>query len=759
MSSCSITLHTPDIHAAPAGWADLYPPTVPDQRRLASLGLIDLGDRVRLFAPRYLSADNFLAKLRIERGGAQVAALALGRLPGGFTLDLPAGEAAVRLIWGEADLTLTPRVPVTALKGQRTLMAFVDIATPGQIADWARYHHRTQGAQAACLILRNHPDMSRDMGAIGAALQDTGLSNALLVQINAAIGALSSPPRYSQFYAPDGPGKAMREYEEDLYHAPLDEIGLFEVLRQSVLAGVRSLLSCEIADLMTPPAVGSPSIFEHAEHSETYLRFRGTPIYPWQRRRPEEPASHADHGCKSFDGGGASSVWSVAPDGSLRDTAFRPFRIGTADPDPISATVGFQRCMAVMYPNESAAALAPKSSLVPDSDLAQFMDDHFGQPPTLPDLVEPDPVPAVDPTTRRVMIVTTMKNEGPFILEWLAYHRAIGVTDFLIYTNDCTDGTDTMFELLQARGLVEHRENPFRNTDLKPQHAALQDAETTDMAARADWMICMDVDEFMHIHVGDGTLDALFGAVPDATLISLTWRLFGNAGVDGYEDRFITEQFTRCAPEFIRKPHQAWGIKTLFRRLGHYKKFGVHRPKGLKPEYIDVINWVNGSGQQMPKSMLRTGWRSTTESYGYDLVTLNHYSLRSAESYLVKRDRGRVNHVDRDQGLNYWFRMNNNAEEDRRMLDRIPMIQAEFDKLISYPEIAAQHNASVEAHRTRIAELRLRPDYEALHAEITGSRLNKLSRLHVLFGKQVFMDGPDSVPNGFEDRVPNIKKT
>ena len=31
-------------------------------------------------------------------------------------------------------------------------------------------------------------------------------------------------------------------------------------------------------------------------------------------------------------------------------------------------------------------------------------------------------------------IVTTMKNEGPFILEWLAYHRAIGVDDFLINT-------------------------------------------------------------------------------------------------------------------------------------------------------------------------------------------------------------------------------------------------------------------------------------------------------------------------------------
>ena len=416
----------------------------------------------------------------------------------------------------------------------------------------------------------------------------------------------------------------------------------------------------------------------------------------------------------------------------------------------MSGTWSFRRCMAVLHPGEPSAALAPKSSLVPDPDLADFMQTHFGTAPALPDPVQAQPVERVDPSTRRVMIVTTMKNEGPFILEWLAYHRAIGVTDFLIYTNDCTDGTDALLDLLQAHGLVEHRDNPFRSTDLKPQHAALQDAETSEMAARADWIVCMDVDEFIHIHTGDGTLDALFDAVPDATLISMTWRLFGNHHVAEYQDRPIMEQFLRCAPEFIRKPHQAWGIKTLFRPLNHYKKFGVHRPKGLKPEYLDTINWVNGSGVRMPNAMLRTGWRSTTESYGYDLVTLNHYALRSAESYLVKRDRGRVNHVDRDQGLNYWFRMNNNAVEDRRMLARLPMMRAELDRLMALPEVAAQHQASVAAHRARIDELHLRPDYEALYAEITGDRLRKLSHLHGLFGKQIFMDGPDSIAPGFE---------
>ncbi len=173
-----------------------------------------------------------------------------------------------------------------------------------------------------------------------------------------------------------------------------------------------------------------------------------------------------------------------------------------------------------------------------------------------------------------------MKNEGPFILEWLAYHRVIGVEGFLVYTNDCTDGTDTFLDLLQEKGYVQHRDNPFKSTDLKPQHAALQAAENEPTITDADWVICMDVDEYINIKIGDGTLHDLYGAVPDANMISCTWRLFGNADVHEFDPRPIIEQFDTCAQEITRKPHQAWGFKTLHRNIGIFKKLGVHRPKG-----------------------------------------------------------------------------------------------------------------------------------------------------------------------------------
>ncbi|HLQ18006.1 MAG TPA: glycosyltransferase family 2 protein, partial [Tabrizicola sp.] len=41
-----------------------------------------------------------------------------------------------------------------------------------------------------------------------------------------------------------------------------------------------------------------------------------------------------------------------------------------------------------------------------------------------------------------VVLVSAMRNEGPFLLEWVAYHRVIGVRQIVIVSNGSTDGSD-----------------------------------------------------------------------------------------------------------------------------------------------------------------------------------------------------------------------------------------------------------------------------------------------------------------------------
>jgi len=47
----------------------------------------------------------------------------------------------------------------------------------------------------------------------------------------------------------------------------------------------------------------------------------------------------------------------------------------------------------------------------------------------------------------KYLMITSMRNEAPYILEWLAYHRSIGVDGFLIYSNDCDDATSSSYSI------------------------------------------------------------------------------------------------------------------------------------------------------------------------------------------------------------------------------------------------------------------------------------------------------------------------
>jgi len=329
----------------------------------------------------------------------------------------------------------------------------------------------------------------------------------------------------------------------------------------------------------------------------------------------------------------------------------------------------------------------------------------------------------------KILIVTSMKNEAPFILDWVAHHLGIGATHFLVYTNDCTDNTNAILDRLQALGHVTRRDNPWDPASgKKPQHAALKDAVEQPCYAQADWILTIDVDEFVNIHVGDGTFSDFLRAANYPNVVSFTWKFFGNTGVDVYEDRPVTELFTRCAPEFIPKPRLGWGFKSMFHRTSPYTRIGVHRPLGIDAARVDEVRWVNGSGRAMPDMLLtNNGWRSTKRSLGYRLATLNHYILRSAESFLVKRERGRINHTEHDQGIDYWARRNYTTETDDRILARAPITGAIRARLATDPDLARLHDQAVAWHKGRIAHLMAQPDYRDLYRDLTrGDRPDAL---------------------------------
>ncbi|MBT8154065.1 glycosyltransferase family 2 protein [Epibacterium ulvae] len=326
------------------------------------------------------------------------------------------------------------------------------------------------------------------------------------------------------------------------------------------------------------------------------------------------------------------------------------------------------------------------------------------------------------------VIVGCMKNEAPYILEWVAYHRAMGIDNFLIYTNGCEDGTDEILGRLQEMGILQHRNNDdWRGNS--PQQFALNQALNEPAIQNADWVIHIDVDEFINVRCGNGTLQDFFDRVPDATNVAMTWRLFGNNGITALDDRFVIDQFDHCAPKFCPKPHTVWGYKTMVRNIGAYGKFSCHRPNKLVEDMRDQVKWVNGSGRDMTKEAADKGWRSSRKSIGYDLLQLNHYALRSAESFLIKRQRGRALHVDRSIGLNYWIRMDWSDHRDTTIKRNLPRLRAEYDRLLQDRDLQRWHAHGLDWHRSKAQALHGQPEFAELYQQALKVKLNSVERV------------------------------
>ena len=349
---------------------------------------------------------------------------------------------------------------------------------------------------------------------------------------------------------------------------------------------------------------------------------------------------------------------------------------------------------------------------------------------------EEAPAPAYTPITPRDLpdgntgnvIVGCMKNEAPYIVEWVAYHRAMVVDNFLIYTKGCEDGTSEILDLLQEMGVLQHRNNDEWKGN-SPQQYALNQSLNEPLIKNAEWIANIDVDEFMNVRCGNGTLQDFFDAVPDATNVAMTWRMFGHNGVTQLNKDMVIDQFETCSPKFCPKPHTVWGFKTMFKNIGAYEKISCHRPNKLYEEFQNKVKWVNGSGKDMTKDVAENGWRSSKKNVGFDLLQLNHYALRSAESFLIKRQRGRALHVDRSIGINYWIRMDWSDFRDITIKRNSPCLQLEYDRLMEDDVLRNWHESGYEWHRAKAAELHENPEFADLYKEALAVKLTETERV------------------------------
>lgn len=315
-----------------------------------------------------------------------------------------------------------------------------------------------------------------------------------------------------------------------------------------------------------------------------------------------------------------------------------------------------------------------------------------------------------------LVALSTMKDEGPFVVEWVAHHLAVGFTELMVYTNDCSDGTDTLLKRLEALGIgVHHRENVIPE-GMKPHPSMLKSAAEEDLIITSDWLLVLDADEFMVVTHPSGTLDGLVGDLnaKNAQAMVLTWRIFGSSGVRTWSRTPITDQFTRAAPEFWNK---GWGTKTMLRFDPKHLRLGMHRPvikaQFKDTDYPESVLWVNGSGRPLEDWFKLRGWRSIRRTVGYDWAQINHYAIKSMDAYSLRKFRGNANLKKDKYNSDYWSLQDRNEVEDLTIARHRARRDAIMAALLADDEVRRLHEAAHARAEARLAEYAVSPDYHA----------------------------------------------
>ncbi|WP_298905578.1 glycosyltransferase family 2 protein [uncultured Aliiroseovarius sp.] len=337
----------------------------------------------------------------------------------------------------------------------------------------------------------------------------------------------------------------------------------------------------------------------------------------------------------------------------------------------------------------------------------------------------------------RFTIMSMMKDEGHSLVEWVAYHKHIGFDNIVVYTNNCSDGTDDMLIRLEELGWVQHFRNDVPEGS-KPQPHALMLGTKNPEVLDSEWILTMDADEFVSIKVGRGRVSDLADRIgDDVSAIAITWRFFGSNGVTDWNPGLVTETYTHGAPDKFRK---GWGVKTMFRPYRDMK-LGIHRPhiKKARKEpanaklMLDQL-WLNGSGKPMPDEFSLSGWRSTKPTLGYDWVELNHYAVKSYEAYLLRRVRGNVNNKPDKYNAAYFALFDRNEKEATNALRHLRGTKRKMQEILSDPVMRELQDKALEYHEGRVRMLRESGEYDPWLTELKQASEVPIDRLdEVLF--------------------------
>ena len=215
-------------------------------------------------------------------------------------------------------------------------------------------------------------------------------------------------------------------------------------------------------------------------------------------------------------------------------------------------------------------------------------------------------------------VVAILRNEAPYLEEWLAYHHALGVQHFFVYDNGSDDELAEVIETWLNHGLVTLVHWPLPGGQIDAYSHAVR-----FFGPSVEWLAFVDVDEFV-VPLVDDDIPTLLARWPEAADVRMPRVDFGFSGHRTPPEALTIEAFTGVADVFGRDPAKPPRVKTVLRSRS-VSAMGIHTAS-----VADIA--VSADGRPVP--------HETIGAACHAFVQLNHYYTRSFEEFEAKRFRG-----------------------------------------------------------------------------------------------------------------------
>lgn len=233
-----------------------------------------------------------------------------------------------------------------------------------------------------------------------------------------------------------------------------------------------------------------------------------------------------------------------------------------------------------------------------------------------------------------------VRNEAPYMAEWIEFHRMMGVNHFFIYDNGSNDGTVELLSSYVDDGLVTLVNwadflkgwEGVAGTNGRTQKLAMLHC-IANFGHLVEWMAFIDADEFLFPTTA-GSVAEVLREYEDIDSLSVYWHMFGTSGHVRKPAGLVTENYTQR----LRQPRASCKhlsrVKTIVRPSAVR---GVHNTHVFILRHGYPESWTEHR-QRIGHADHRLATRST------DVLRINHYYSKSLAEYRERRSVPSVGH-------------------------------------------------------------------------------------------------------------------